>query len=73
MFSTLDRLSDEPKGLWPLLCLHGGDQEAEIGAWSITHRHIMTIMSRSPRPKFADIKAVEKDLGCAVKDLTEAV
>ena len=31
----------------------------------------MILMPRSPAPKFEDIKMIEKDLGCAVKNMTQ--
>ena len=31
----------------------------------------MTMMPRSPGPKFEDIIIIEKDLGCAVKKITQ--
>ena len=31
----------------------------------------MTMMPRSPGPKYKDINIIEKDLGCAVKDMTQ--
>lgn len=31
----------------------------------------MSVMPKSPGPKFEDIIIIEKDLGCAAKDVTQ--